>query len=283
MLERAYAKLNLSLDVLGKASDGYHPMRMVMQAVDFGDDVEVELTDSGFSLDPGRRYLPCDDRNLAMKAAKLYLAGSRHGADIRITKRSPVCAGMGGGSSDAAAVLRALNRLTGDGHSEAELCAMAEQIGSDVAFCIAGGTQLAEGRGEKLSVLPALPDCAIVIAKPVFAISTPALFAKIDGRKSRMHPDTAGILSALKAQDLSGICHRMYNVFEDVLPRNAAEIAVIKSELLSFGALGSMMTGTGSAVFGIFDDRKAAQKAFESFRARYDECWLTEPAPRIVI
>lgn len=281
MTERAYAKLNISLDVLGKAADGYHDMLMVMQSVDFGDDIHIELTDGDFSIDPGQSYLPADERNLAMKAALLFLEGTGLGARIRVVKRSPVCAGMGGGSSDAAAVLRALNRLTGRRKSAAELCAMAEKLGSDVPFCVQGGTQLAEGRGELLRPLPPLPDCSIVIAKPAFAISTPALFARIDGRKSRMRPDTAGLITALETGDLAGVARRMYNVFEDVLPRNQAEIGRIKSELLSMGALGAAMTGTGSAVFGLFPDPAGAEKAYESLRRSYRECYLTKPSPRI--
>lgn len=283
MIERAHAKLNLSLDVVSKAKNGYHDMRMVMQSVDFGDDIDIELTGGEFSIDPGQSYLPADERNLALKAAMLFLEGSSRGARIAVTKRSPVCAGMGGGSSDAAAVLRALNKLTGAGKSAAELCQMAEKLGSDVPFCVQGGTALAEGRGEVLTELPALPDCAIVIAKPSFAISTPALFAKIDERKSRMHPDTAGICSALEKGDLFGVSHRLFNVFEDVLPRNYAEIGAIKSELLSRGALGAAMTGTGSAVFGLFDREEAAAQAYEALRTRYEECFLTRPSPRIEI
>jgi len=283
MIERAHAKLNISLDVVSKAKNGYHDMRMVMQSVDFGDDIDIELTDGEFFIDPGQSYLPADGRNLALKAAMLFLEGSGRGARIRVTKRSPVGAGMGGGSSDAAAVLRALNKLTGAGKSAAELCQMAETLGSDVPFCIQGGTALAEGRGEILTALPPLPDCHIVIAKPAFAISTPALFARIDGRKSRMHPDTAGILAALEAGDLVGVSHRMFNVFEDVLPRNYAEIGAIKSELLSKGALGAVMTGTGSAVFGLFDREDAARQAYEALRPRYEECCLTRPSPRIEI
>ena len=283
MIERAHAKLNLSLDVLGKASGGYHPMRMVMQSVDFGDDIEIELTDGEFSIDPGQPYLPADDRNLAMKAARLFLAGSGRGARLKVVKRSPVCAGMGGGSSDAAAVLRALNKLTGSCKSAEELCLLAGELGSDVPFCVCGGTALAEGRGEILTPLPPLPDCAIVIAKPSFAISTPSLFARIDARKSRIHPDTAGILSSLEARDLDGVCHRLFNVFEDVLPRNFAEIGQIKSELLSMGALGAAMTGTGSAVFGLFDSDEKAQSAWESLRRRYAECFLTRPSPHIPV
>lgn len=283
MRERAYAKLNLSLDVLGRKPNGYHDMRMVMQSVDFGDDIDIELTDGAFTIDPGQSYLPADGRNLAMKAARLFLDGTGRGAAIRVTKRSPVCAGMGGGSSDAAAVLRALNRLTGAGKTEAQLCALAEELGSDVPFCVAGGTQLAEGRGEILTPLPPMPDCAIVIAKPAFSISTPVLFGAIDARRSRMRPDTPGLCEALAAGDLLGVSRRLYNVFEDVLPRKWAEVFAIKSELLSAGALGAAMTGTGSAVFGLFDSDAAAQSAYEALRPRYEECYLTRPSARVEI
>lgn len=262
MLEHACAKLNLSLDVLGKAADGYHDLQMVMQSVDFGDDLEIELTvDGAFSLDPGQRYLPADGRNLAMKAARLFLADTGLGARIRTVKRTPVCAGMGGGSSDAAAVLRALNKLTGGKKSPAELATLAEQIGSDVPFCVFGGTMLAEGRGQRLTRLAPLPDCAIVIAKPAFAISTPELFGRVDARKSRFRPDTPGMLEALSAGDLPGVAHRMYNIFEDVLDRRQQDIAGIKSELLARGAMGAAMTGTGSAVFGLFDGEESAAAA----------------------
>lgn len=280
MLEHACAKLNLSLDVLGKGADGYHELQMVMQSVAFGDDLDVELTgDGSFSIAPGQRYLPSDGRNLALRAARLFLANTGLGARIRTVKRTPVCAGMGGGSSDAAAVLRVLNKLTGAHKTPEELFALAEQIGSDVPFCVAGGTMLAEGRGQRLTPLPPLPDCAVVIAKPAFAISTPELFGRIDARKSRLRPDTPGMLEALESRDLSGVARRMYNVFEDVLDRRQDEIAAIKSELLSRGALGAAMTGTGSAVFGLFGDDDTARAAFSALSARYRECCLTRPAP----
>ena len=279
MIERAYAKLNLSLDVLGKKADGYHDLRMVMQSVEFGDDLDVRLTEDGsFSMTSGRAYLPTNDRNLSMRAAKLFLQGTGLGAEIRTVKRTPVCAGMGGGSSDAAAVLRALNKLTGGNRSYEELCAMGLSIGSDVPFCIRGGTALAEGRGELLTPLAPLPDCAIVVCKPVFAISTPELFGKVDARKSRIRPDTAGILAALDAGDLPGVARRMYNVFEDVLSRREDEIFAIKSQLLSLGALGAAMTGTGSAVFGLFSDDGTAKAAYDTLAPRYRECYLTRPA-----
>ncbi len=280
MIVTAHAKLNLSLDVLGKNPDGYHDLRMVMQTVEFGDDLDVELTEDGsFSLDPGQSYLPADGRNLAMKAAQLFLAGTGLGARIAVTKRIPVCAGMGGGSADAAAVLRALDQLTGRGMSVPELCALGLQVGSDVPFCVMEGAALAEGRGEKLTPLPGLPDCAIVICKPPFAISTPELFGRVDGRRSRLRPDTAGIVAAMGAGDLAGVARRMYNVFEDVLDRRQQEVFSIKSELTGLGALGAAMTGSGSAVFGLFDSGETAQLAFDALSARYDECWLTRPYP----
>ena len=278
MIEKAYAKLNLSLDVLGKKPDGYHDLRMVMQSVEFGDDLDVELTgDGSFRIVSGRSYLPNDDRNLSMRAARLFLEGTGLGAAIRTVKRTPVCAGMGGGSSDAAAVLRALNKLTGGKRSYEELCEMGLKIGSDVPFCIRGGTALAEGRGEILTPLSPLPDCFIVICKPAFAISTPELFGKVDARKSRIRPDTAGILDALEKQDLPGVARRMYNVFEDVLTRRESEIFTIKNELLSRNAIGAAMTGTGSAVYGLFDDEKAAGDAFRGLSRQYRECYLTRP------
>ena len=283
MREHAAAKLNLSLDVLGK-NGKYHDLRMVMQSVAFGDDLDVELTEDGsFSLDPGQRYLPSDDRNLAMRAARLFLDGTGLGCAIRVKKRTPVCAGMGGGSSDAAAMLRVLNRLTGAGRTAEELCAMGEQIGSDVPFCVIGGTALAEGRGERLTPISPLPDCAIVICKPAFSISTPELFNRVDSRKSRLRPDTAGLWDSLDRGDLPGAARRMYNVFEDVLDRRQNAIGDIKGRLLDLGALGAAMTGTGSAVFGVFDDEDAAQNACEELSSLYRECWLTRPAPPEII
>ena len=279
--EHAGAKLNLSLDVLGLAPDGYHDLRMVMQEVAFGDDLEIELTEDGsFAIDPGRPYLPADGRNLALRAAMLFLEGTGLGARIKTVKRIPVCAGMGGGSADAAAVLRAVNRLTGAGRTDDELRALALRLGSDVPFCVAGGTALAEGRGERLTPLAPMPDCSIVICKPAFSIQTPDLFGRIDKRKSRLHPDTAGLVDALAAGELAGAARRMYNVFEDVLDRRQSGVLSLKGELLSLGALGAVMTGTGSAVFGVFDDDAAAEAAHKALSARWKECWLTRPAAR---
>ena len=278
MIVTAHGKLNLSLDVLGRGEDGYHALRSVMHTVAFGDDLDVELTrDGSFTIDPGQSYLPADGRNLAVKAARLFLEGTGLGANIRVVKRIPVCAGMGGGSADAAAVLRALNALTGRGLSLQALAELGAQVGSDVPFCVTEGAALAEGRGEKLTPLPSLPACAIVLCKPAFSISTPELFARIDRRRSRLHPDTAGMIAALEEGDLAGVARRSFNVFEDVLGRRGSGIAAIKSALTEMGALGAAMTGSGSTVFGLFDSGDAARKAWEALSGQYQECWLTRP------
>jgi 4-diphosphocytidyl-2-C-methyl-D-erythritol kinase len=174
-------------------------------------------------------------------------------------------------------VLRALNKLTGAHKSAPELCALAEQLGSDVPFCVVGGTALAEGRGERLTALPSMPDCAILVCKPTFSISTPELFGRIDARKSRIRPDTAGMIAALEAGDVKGLSRRVYNVFEDVLDRRQREIFSIKNQLIALGAMGAAMTGTGSAVFGLFDQDKAAQAARNALSKQYRDCYLTRP------
>lgn len=282
--EKAYAKLNISLDVTGKRPDGYHEMVMVMQSVSLCDDVEVALNSGGIKASCNLPFVPCDERNLAVKAAKLYFdcAGLENGgASIRIYKRIPVGSGMGGGSADAAAVLRALDKLHGGLLGREKLEELAESIGSDVAFCVSGGTVLATGRGEKLSRLPALPDCFVVICKPDFSISTPELFRKLDSVRLRCHPDTAGICEALKNGSLADIARRMYNVFEDVPDRRHSAIAEIKSRLLDLGALGAVMTGTGSAVFGLFEDEATAEAARKSLSRDYRSCFTAKNIPEV--
>ena len=263
--EKAYAKLNISLDVSKAREDGYHDMVMVMQTVSLCDELSITLDQTGVvRAEADLRYIPRDDRNLAVKAAKLYFAKTGRegtGAVIRMKKRIPVGAGMAGGSSDAAAVIRALSRNFGQELKKDEMMALAEQTGSDVAFCVLGGTALAEGRGEILTPLRDMPDCTIVICKPDYSISTPELFRAIDREKLRVHPDTAGILEAIREGNLAQICRRMYNVFEDVPDRRMKIIGGIKTRLINKGAEGAVMTGTGSAVFGIFTDENTAKKA----------------------
>lgn len=274
--EKAYAKLNISLDVSSRRNDGYHDMIMVMQTISLGDDVTVTLNSSGkIRARTSLPFIPGDERNLAVKAALCYLEATGHkeqGVFIEIQKKVPVGAGMGGGSSDAAAVLRAMNRLYGSPLSTARLEGLACSVGSDVAFCVAGGTALATGRGEKLSPLPPMPDCGFIVCKPEFSISTPELFKKLDQVPLRRHPDTAGIVAALEQGNLDQICRRLYNVFEDVEDRRMRTIAEIKSILLDCGALGTVMTGTGSAVFGVFPPDWESAGICSRLRREYGFC-----------
>ena len=284
---KAYAKLNLSLDVLGKLPNGYHEMKMVMQTASLCDDVHVALTDdSAVTVRSNFGFLPQDGNNIAAKAAAAFFAAAGlpgRGARITLRKRIPVGAGLGGGSADAAAVLRALNALCAAGMDAQALETLGGTLGSDVPFCVRGGTALAVGRGEILQRAPEMPACGIVICKPRFSIRTPELFAKIDGRRSRIHPDTDGLLDAMAAGDLEGLARRMYNVFEDVLPRRCGEIGAIKSALLDAGARGAVMSGTGSAVFGLFPDAAAAEAAAATLRARWRETFAAQPVREIEI
>ena len=283
--EYAYAKLNLTLDVTAKRDDGYHDMLMVMQTVSVTDSIVLEQTgEKGIRASSNFRYIPTDERNLSVRAAGAYLNAvgeEKNGILIRMDKSIPVGAGMAGGSADAAAVLRGMNRLHGNRMNRRELEKLGEQVGSDVAFCVAGGTALARGRGEVLEDLTPMPDCAIVICKPGFSISTPELFRKLDQTGLRTHPDTAGMLSALESGNLKEISMRMFNVFEEVDDRRMRSEAEIKHVLLDYGALGAVMTGTGSAVFGVFGDETAAETCAAYLRSEHKFCHVARPVKRL--
>lgn len=275
----APAKLNLTLDVLGKRQDGYHDMKMVMQSITLADRVKLSFgEDKELRVYSNLTFLPNDEKNLAGKAAVCFyktLGKDLPGLTIRLDKDIPVCAGMAGGSSDAAAVLRGLNQLEGEPFSNLELARVGEQVGSDVPYCVLGCTALAEGRGEVLTPLPALPACWVVVCKPEFSISTPELFARIDSCKVRHRPDTDGVLAALEAGDLSGVARRMYNVFEDVLPeRQRARVSDIKNVLIQCEALGANMSGTGPSCFGLFDREEGAKEAVTRLSEQYKETFL---------
>lgn len=277
----ARAKINLSLDVLGRMEDGYHEILSVMQSVEHHDDVEltVEKGSGEVRVRTSKAFLPRDDRNIAGKAARLFLGElGITGKDVTvfIKKRNPVCAGLGGGSADGAAVLNGLNELFGTKLSGEALCEMGEKLGADVPFCIEGGTALAGGKGERLTRLPPLEKCHVVICKPSFSVSTPVLFETIDSRKIRLRPDTDGIVRALDAEDLNGVAKRLYNVFEELVAEEHSEIHHIKDVLYDNGAMGASMSGTGSAVFGLFDSEARAKAAFSQLFGQYKETFLTK-------
>ncbi len=281
MEEKAYAKLNLTLDVLGKREDGYHDLQMVMQSISLHDTVTLtEGEGPGVRAVSNLQYLPTGEHNLAVKAALRFWAAlgrEPECLDISLDKHIPVCAGMAGGSSDAAAVLRALNRRAGSPFSPTELARIGEQVGSDVPYCVLGGTALAEGRGEILTPLPSLPSCWIVVCKPDFPISTPELFARIDGVKLRCRPDTAGVREALEAGDLEGVARRMYNVFEDVLPQPyRGRVEELKQLLIQNGALGANMSGSGPTAFGLFREEGQARRAYQAILPHCKDTFLCQ-------
>ena len=277
----ANAKINLTLDILRRREDGYHDLQMVMQSVSLADELTVTPARGGAGTAVADlHFLPTGGKNLAQIAAAAFRAATGLGGevDVSIRKHVPVCAGLAGGSADAAAVLHAMNRLTGAGLSPVELAKIGERVGSDVPFCVLGGAALAQGRGELLTPLAPLPPCHIVICKPPFSISTPQLFGRVNVRKIVRRPDTAGVTAALAAGDLAGVARRMYNVFEDVLqPRRLAEINEIKSALIDCGALGASMSGSGPSVFGLFEDGARAQDACSRLRESDRDVFLCAP------
>ena len=274
----AYAKLNLTLDILGKRADGYHDLAMVMQSITLHDDVTVALKDTpGIVCRCGT--LPGDESNLAVKAAKAFFAAlgiAPRGLAIDIEKRIPMQAGMAGGSTDAAAVLHALRALLAPEMTTQQLEMIGEAVGSDVPYCVRGGTVLAEGRGEQLTTLNAAPRFHVVVCKPDFPLSTPALFKRSDAVEVTDRPDTEGMLQAIEEGDALGVSARVFNVFEAVLDENECEVFTIKERLLSLGAAAAAMSGSGPTVFGLFTDVQTAQAAHDTLKTDYAQTYLAE-------
>ena len=285
MRETAGAKVNLCLEVTGKLPDGYHGVRGIMQSLEFGDTVELEPGDGPWQVRSGLSYIPGDGDNLAARAAVLFrrLTGlGPEGGVITLQKRIPVCGGFGGGSSDAAAVLRLLNREYGFPLSWSELEEASLELVADVPFCIRGGTALAEGKGERLTPLPDLSGIHVVLCRPDFLCSTQELFRAIDRLKIRLKPDVSGMVKAVEDQDLQGVTRRMFNVFESALNRSQAEqVRDLKGLLLDEGALGAVMTGTGSGVFGLFADPDSAESAAARLRTLRIMARHTVTTPRL--
>ena len=283
LFARAYAKVNLSLDVLRRREDGYHDLRMVMQTVDLCDELTLMLTDEPeFAVRSNMRFLPEGADNLAAKAARVYYeaAGRRGGMRILLHKRIPVGAGLGGGSADAAAVLRALGEK--DGLGEGELLPLALQCGSDVPFCLRGGTQLAEGRGERLTPLPALPACSILLCKPPVSVSTRSVFTALTASKLTLHPDTEGLLRALSNGSAGAVSRLMFNALEETVAEKHRDVRAIHTAMIALGAAGAVMSGAGSAVAGLFLEEEMAREALSVLSAQYEETFLTRPVPAVL-
>lgn len=266
---RALAKINLGLDILGKREDGYHEVRMIMQTIQMYDVLEIKKKKApGISLSVNYPYIPCDERNLVYKAAKLLMDEFqvKGGVTIRLEKFIPVAAGMAGGSSDAAATLVGINRLFKLGLSERELMDRAVKIGADVPYCIMRGTALAEGIGEKLTALPPMPECFILIGKPAVSVSTRFVYGNLKADQITEHPDVDSLIHSLEAQDLPALCASMGNVLEEVTVPAYPVIQGIREQMLQCGALQAMMSGSGPTVFGIFDSYARAKEACARLR-----------------
>ena len=262
----APAKINLALDILGKCPDGYHALCSVMQTVSLCDTVELAEGGEGFTLSMAGFTPPEGRKTLEQRAAEAFFA--RLGRvmpplTVRIAKRTPAYAGLGGGSADVAALLRLLRDRYAPKMEDAALESIGAEVGSDMPFCLRGGTALAEGRGEILTDLPPLPDCWIVLCKPPFPIPTPMLFARADSVAIRHRPDIPGMRKALENGDLEGVAGRLGNVFEEVLPPECGAVFAIRDALLAAGALGAGMSGSGPTVFGIFREEGLARAAQE--------------------
>ena len=266
---RAMAKINLGLDIIGKREDGYHEVRMIMQTIRMYDVLEIRKKSSpGISLSTNLPYIPCDERNLVYKAAKILMDEFHveEGLSMKLTKSVPVAAGMAGGSSDAAAAFVGVNRLFHLGLSEEELMKRAVQVGADVPYCVMRGTALAEGIGEKLTRLPDLPGCYILIGKPGINVSTRTAYENLDLNEIRRRPDIDGMICDIKNKDLYSMTGKMENVFEPGIMAKYPVIREIRDLMEKQGALKAMMSGSGPTVFGIFDDAGKMQNAARALK-----------------
>ncbi len=268
---KAYGKINLGLDVLRKREDGYHEVRMIMQTVGIFDRIELSLEEEpGIRVETNLFYLPTNENNLVYQAARMLMDEFciPDGVSIRLRKFIPVSAGMAGGSSDAAAVLFGINKMFRLGLTTSQLMERGVKIGADVPYCILRGTALSEGIGEILTPLPPAPQCQILIAKPGVNVSTRSVYTSLhaDRLKPEQHPDIDGIIKGIQEQDIYQIAGKMGNLLETVTIREYPVIQEIKEKMLELGAIGSLMSGSGPTVFGLFTNADAARQAFENMR-----------------
>jgi 4-diphosphocytidyl-2-C-methyl-D-erythritol kinase len=278
--EGAFAKINLTLDVLGKRPDGYHDIQSVMQTISIRDDVEVEVgTAKPWTLSCDKEDVPQDSSNLAWKAAEMFCRAAKRdpeGVAIRITKRIPTQAGLGGGSADAAAVLRALNRHYDYPFSIYALAELGAEVGSDVPFCTLGGTVLCQGRGERLRKLPDLPETLFVVCKPDFPVSTPELYRRLDETAIARRPDHTAMEAAIVQGDVGAIAGQLCNVFEPVVTEKHLELNYIKSLMNSYGALGFAMSGSGPSVYAIAPSFEYAAVICTMLKDNYPQVFIAK-------
>lgn len=292
LTEGAFAKLNLTLDVLSRREDGYHDIRSVEQTISLRDDVVLNIgtgrkwalhcyqervRDGAEETELVTEGYPQDAENLGWKAAEVFFDRTGHdpeGLEIFINKRIPMQAGLGGGSADAAAVLRALNRHYGAPLSVGALAELGFAVGADVPFCVMCGTALVEGRGERITKLPDVLEIFFVVCKPDFSVSTPELYRAIDGEFIEKRPDHKAMIANLQKGDLLGVGGSLRNVFEPLVMKEHFDVNYIKSMMFTYGAYGAQMTGSGSAVFGVYDSFEYATVACTMLRDKYSQVYL---------
>ena len=274
---KAYAKINIALDVVGKREDGYHLLRMIMQTVDLYAVIKITKSDCNIKLKCNKPYVPTDERNLAYKAAKLFKEtyNIKDGVLIDLTKNIPVSAGMAGGSTDAAGVLKLMNRLFNVNASDEELRTLGLKLGADVPYCISGGTALCEGIGEKITQLKPFKDKILVIVKPPFGVSTKDVYKAFDLSKIVFHPRTDDIIKAMENDDIDFVANNMKNLLENVTLRKHRVILNIKEAMKSYGSLGTMMSGSGPTVFAFFDDMLKAQECYDEMKKKYKDVFIS--------
>lgn len=260
---KAYAKINLGLDVVKRLENGYHEVRMIMQTVGICDELDLERIEQGIELTTDHGELPADENNLVYQAARLMLEhyGIASGIRIHLKKNIPVAAGMAGGSTDAAATMKGMNRLFDLGAELGELMELGVRIGADVPYCVLGGTALAEGIGERLTALPSVPEAYVLVAKPDISVSTRYVYEHLDAEGITHHPDIDGMVQAIEAGSLQGVLERLENVLERVTVTSYPVIDTLKKKMCELGAVGSLMSGSGPTVFGIFTQKKQAEEA----------------------
>ena len=275
---KAYAKINIALDVVGKREDGYHLLKMIMQTVDLYDVIEIiKISSDDIKLICNKPYVPTDERNLAYKAANLFKQtyNINEGVSINLIKNIPVSAGMAGGSSDAAAVLKLMNRLFNINATDEELRILGLKLGADVPYCINGGTALCEGIGEKITQLKPFKNKIVVIVKPPFGVSTKDVYKSFDLSKVIYHPRVDEIIKAMNNDDIHFVANNMKNLLENVTLRKHRVISNIKEEFRSLDAIGTMMSGSGPTVFALFDDMLKAQKCYDEMKKKYKDVFIS--------
>lgn len=275
---KAYAKVNLSLDIVGKRSNGYHDVEMIMQQITLYDEVTLTKKDSGISIKTDCYYIPSNFKNIAYKVAKDVMQSYNitDGIHIDIKKNIPVAAGLAGGSADAAAVIKGLNDLFNLNMTLQMMKDLSVKHGADIPFCIEGGAALARGIGEELEVIPSLDKTWMVLSKPSISVSTQEVYKQFDLNKVKKHPDTLLLIKAMHDNDKKIIADHMYNVLEEITARNYPVISAIEKKMREYGAIGTMMSGSGPTVFGIFKNYKTALSAYKNLSKRNKQVYLVQ-------